>query len=242
MTANTTTRALSPRLAPALLAAFGALALAGCKHVEDPTRVAGWALIDSAQRHPILVSQQPSTLSLRIARGATGLAPRQRAEVLEFASHYRASDSGNSRLVIAAPSGAANESASMHAVFEIRELLSQNGFQDSSIVIEAYHAERDPTAPIRISYLRYVAEAPICGSWPTNLAREPENLPAPNFGCATQRNLAAQVANPGDLLAPRSETPRASERRDTVWTKYVKGDTTTTKKSDDEKISTKNQD
>ena len=106
----------------------------------------------------------------------------------------------------------------------------------------AYHAERDSNPPIRISYLRYVAEAPVCGSWPTNLAHEPDNVSYPNFGCATQRNFAAQIANPCDLLQPRSETPRASERRDTVWTKYVKGDTTNTKKSTDEKISTKNQD
>ena len=64
----------------------------------------------------------------------------------------------------------------------------------------------------------------------------------PELGCATQRNFAAQLANPGDLVQPRSETARASERRDTVWTKYVKGDTTISKKAADEKISTKNQD
>ena len=32
------------------------------------------------------------------------------------------------------------------------------------------------------------------------------------------------VANPADLLGPRSETARASERRDQVWGKYVKGE------------------
>jgi pilus assembly protein CpaD len=242
MTATKPVRALQVHRAAALLAALSGLALAGCKHGENPTRVAGWALADPAQRHPILVSQQPSTMSLRVAHGASGLAPRQRAEVLEFATHYRASDSGNSRLVISAPSGAANEAASMSAVFEIRELLIANGFQDSSIAVEAYHEDRDRNPAIRISYLRYVAEAPLCGNWPTNLAQEPENVPYPNFGCATQRNFAAQLANPGDLVQPRSETPRASERRDTVWTKYIKGETTISKKSADEKISTKNQD
>jgi pilus assembly protein CpaD len=242
MTATTHARSLQLARAAALAAALAGLALGGCKHGEEPSRVVGWGPVEPAQRHPILISQQPSTMSLRVARGASGLAPRQRAEVLEFATHYRASDSGNSRLVISAPSGAANESASMNAVFEVRDLLSANGFQDSSIAIEAYHAERDSNPPIRIAYLRYVAEAPICGHWPTNLAYEPDNVSYPNFGCATQRNFAVQVANPGDLVQPRSETARASERRDTVWTKYVKGDTTNTKKSADEKISTKNQD
>ena len=112
----------------------------------------------------------------------------------------------------------------------------------TSIAVEAYHAEGSHDAPVRVSYLRYVAEAPVCGYWPTNLADQRDNGNYPNFGCATQRNFAVQVANPGDLVQPRSETARASERRDTVWTKYVKGDTTNTKKSADEKISTKNQD
>jgi pilus assembly protein CpaD len=49
------------------------------------------------------------------------------------------------------------------------------------------------------------------------------NLPYPNLGCANQRNLAVQIANPADLLGPRSETARASDRRDQVWNKYVKG-------------------
>ena len=65
-------------------------------------------------------------------------------------------------------------------------------------------------------------------------------------GAVAQAQLRQPASFPGSdaiyLLHPRSDTPRASERRDTVWTKYVKGDTTNTKKSTDEKISTKNQD
>lgn len=49
------------------------------------------------------------------------------------------------------------------------------------------------------------------------------NVPYPNLGCANQRNLAVMVANPADLLGPRTETARSSERRDQVWGKYVKG-------------------
>ena len=34
-----------------------------------------------------------------------------------------------------------------------------------------------------------------------------ENRPYWNFGCANQRNLAAMVDNPADLVQPRGETP-----------------------------------
>ena len=61
-----------------------ALSLAGCKTTDDPTRVAGWTLVDATQRHPILVSQEPTTLAVRVRRGASGLNSAQRAELVDF--------------------------------------------------------------------------------------------------------------------------------------------------------------
>lgn len=200
-----------------------ALTLTGCKTTDDPTRVAGWTLVDAAQRHPILVSQEPTTHDVRVARGANGITAAQRAQLLGFADHYRLTDAGNSRLVISAPSGGDNEVAAMYAVGQIRALLTDQGFSEASVSVEAYDAERAHEPPIRVSYLRYVAQPPQCGDWSTNLAYEPMNLPYPNLGCATQHNFGAQVANPADLLGPRSETARSSERRDQVWSKYVRG-------------------
>lgn len=208
----------------------------GCRHDIGAPQVAGWSMVDASQRHPIIVSQEPQTMQLRIPASAGGLSPRQRSDVIEFADRSRASDAGNSRLVIQAPGGGENEIAAMHAVTEIRQILGDIGFADSSIAVEAYHADGRRDAPVRVSYLRYVAEAPVCGYWPTNLAEQRDNANYPNFGCATQHNLAVQVANPADLVGPRTESDRPSERRDVVWDKYVKGDSTGAKKSDDEKV------
>ncbi len=210
-----------------LLAACAAvLVLTGCKTTDDPTRVAGWTLVDASERHPILVSQEPTTNVVHVARGSNGLNTAQRAQLLDFADHYRATDAGNSRLVIEVPSGGANEVSAMYAVSQIRSLLSDQGFAEASISVEAYSAEGVREPPIRVSYLRYVAEPPKCGDWSTNLAYEPMNLPYPNLGCAGQHNFGVMVANPADLVGPRSETARSSERRDQVWSKYVKGEAT----------------
>ena len=43
-----------------------------------------------------------------------------------------------------------------------------------------------------------------------------------------QRNLAAQVDNPADLVQPRGETPALAARRSTVIDKYRKGEGTAT--------------
>jgi pilus assembly protein CpaD len=208
--------------------------LAGCKTPEDQNQVTGWSLTDPSQRHPIMVSQQPSKMSIRVARGSHGLSPHQRAQVLEFTGKYRAGDAGNSRLVISAPSGSANEVAAMQAVAELRHLMRDAGFNEASINVEAYHEDRDPQPPIRISYTRYVAEAPECGHFPANLTSGPSNLPHANIGCANQRNFASQVANPADLIAPRAMTSAAAERRDDVIGKYGKGKSTETAKQSEQ--------
>jgi len=215
-----------------------ALALMGCKTGEDPTRVMGWTLVDASQRHPILVSQEPATQIVRVKRGSSGLSSSQRAQLLDFADHFRATDAGNSRLVIAAPSGGGNEVAAMYAVGQIRDLLRDQGFSEASISVEAYDAEGAGDPPIRVSYLRYVAQPPQCADWSTNVAYDPTNLPYPNLGCANQRNFGAMVANPADLLGPRSETARSSERRDQVWDKYIKGQPTGAKRTLEDAVNT----
>jgi pilus assembly protein CpaD len=242
MTATNAMR-LSPRrgalsLGAKLLAtAAAAFTVTGCKTFDDPTRVAGWTLIDSSQRHPILVSQEPTTLLLRIGGDKQfGMTTAQRAQLVNFTAQYRATDSGNSRLIVSVPSGGRNEVAVMQAVGEIRALLNDQGFDKSVISVEAYTAAGAADPPIRVSYLRYVAEPPQCGDWSTNLANEPTNLPYPNLGCSQQRNLAVMVANPADLLGPRSETERSGERRDTTWGKYVAGQPTGARKSPDERV------
>lgn len=223
-------------LACAALAALAAAATAGCRHDIATPQVAGWSLVDPSQRHPITVSQEPQTMQIHVAPSARGLTPRQRAEVLEFADRARASDAGNSRLIIQAPGGGSNEIAAMNAVGEIRQILSDNGFQDSSIAVEAYHAGESYHAPVRISYLRYIAQPPVCGYWPTNLADQRDNANYPNFGCANQHNLAVMVANPADLIGPRTESDRPGERRDDVWGKYVTGKPSGTEKTQDEQV------
>lgn len=220
-----------------LAASMATLALAGCRHLDNPgTKVAAWNLVSPSQRHPILVSKEPTEMTLPVRRGDRRLSPHQRAQVLSFLQHFRATDTGNGRIVIQAPSGAPNEVAGMHAVNEVRRLVASEGVSDANVIVEAYHAEGTPQPPVRLSFLRYVAEAPECGHFPTNLASQPGNLPYPNFGCGTQRTFAAMVANPADLVEPRSMTPRASERRDVTWNRWVKGETTAAEKTEDERV------
>ena len=243
MTTNTSTscpvsdRPLAVSIRIAVAAAL-ALTLAGCKTIEDQTRVAGWELTDPMQRHPIIVSQQPETLNVQVPRGANGLSPSQRADVIGFARAARMSDTGNTRLVVSAPSGSSNETAAIATVHETAALLRENGFTDATINIEPFDAVGQSTPPVRVTFMRYVAEGPECSNFQTNLARNPRNLPAPNFGCSSQKNLAAMVQNPADLLGPRKMDSRTAERRQETWQKYIKGEASGAAKAEDEKVDT----
>jgi pilus assembly protein CpaD len=220
-----------------LVMALGlALALAGCDRLDEPGYLAGWTLVDASQRHPIMVSEQPAGLTLRVAQGSEGLTLHQKAQVAEFFASYRASQAGDSRLVIAVPVGSVNEVAAMHAVADLRAIASDYALTSSMVSLEPYHEDHNSHPPIRLSYLHYVAAAPECGLWPANLAEDYRNLPYPNFGCAQQRNLAAEVVSPADLLGPRKMDPAYAERRNTVIDKYKDGKVTGADKSDDERV------
>jgi pilus assembly protein CpaD len=77
------------------------------------------------------------------------------------------------------------------------------------------------------------AETGPCGLWPNDVGPTYDpvywsNRPHWNHGCASQRNLAAQLANPADLVQPRAETPVLASRRNTTIDKYRKGEATAT--------------
>jgi pilus assembly protein CpaD len=224
----------------ALVASLAALSLAGCKHDEEQMgHVAGWTLIDPSQRHPILVTQEPANLTVHVAAGSQGLTAGQRAQIAGFLAHYRATDTGQSKLLVSVPSGGANEVAAMRAVADLRPLIVDYGFTESSIAIEGYPSGRNRQPPIRLSYQRFVAVGPECGNWPANLGEDRRNLPYHNFGCAQQHNLAAQIANPADLLGPRSMTASDQDRRGVVYDKYRKGQTTLSDRSSEERVDTR---
>jgi len=78
----------------------------------------------------------------------------------------------------------------------------------------------DSQPPIRVSYPKVVASAGPCGRWPEDLMKNSENKHYADFGCSYQRNLAAQVANPNDLIGPRKQGDIDATNRNDVINVY----------------------
>jgi pilus assembly protein CpaD len=85
---------------------------------------------------------------------------------------------------------------------------------------------------IKLSYGELSAHAGPCGLWPDDLGPGDlkvyqQNRAYWNLGCSNQRNLAAMIDNPADLVQPRGEGPAYTGRRTVVLDKYRKGEVTT---------------
>ena len=184
------------------------------------------APIDYRQRHPITISEANHTLEIFVGSNRGELNPTQRAQVLAFAQTWRHEATGG--MVIDLPVGTSNEHAASEALRMVRSILAASGVPHHAIVERSYYPASPSLATIRISYPKMSAQAGPCGMWPEDIGASGnrsyfENEQYWNFGCATQRNLAAMVENPGDLVQPRAETPAYEMRRTTVIEKYREG-------------------
>ena len=188
---------------------------------------------DYRLRHPIAVQEADRSIVVFVGHARGGLSASQRADVAGLAQTWVREATG--AIVADVPVDTPNAWAAATAFREIQAVLAAGGVPSRGIVLHHYHPDDPRTLPtIRLSYPKISAVAGPCGLWPEDLGpsilndRYSENKPYYNFGCASQRNLAAMIDNPSDLEQPRSETAVYTARRTAAFEKYRKGAATTT--------------
>ena len=188
---------------------------------------------DYRLRHPIAITEANQSLVVFVGHGRFGLTPSQRGDVMGLARTWVREGTG--AIVVDVPVDTPNARAAAATYAEIRSVLMAGGVPARGITMYHYHPDASQSlAPIKLNYTRIAATAGPCGMWPEDLGPSisnptyNENKPYYNLGCANQRNLAAMVDNPADLVQPRSETPAYTMRRTEGFDKYRKGDPTTT--------------
>ncbi len=208
-----------------VLAAAGLVALlAGCQTQQQAAKEI--YPNDYRQRHPITLKEGEHDIEVFIGRNRGGLTPIQRADVLSFTRGWRRE--GTSGIIIDVPRGGDTDRAATDSLREITSILAAAGVPRRAIFLQQYHPSRQSLASIKIKYSKLTAEAGPCGMWPHDLGpvygkEYNENRPYWNLGCASQRNLAAMVVNPADLVQPRGETPAYAARRSIAIDKYRLG-------------------
>jgi len=179
-------------------------------------------MADPMVNHPIAI--EPGMQSIRLTSPAAGEAiPAAEAAQLDmFLADYRLHGSGS--ISINAPPGQAARSA----IGWFAERVAASGVPRDRILVAT--RENPGDFKVELSYITYRAFTKPCGDWSENLASTAGNLTPRNFGCATQHNVAAMLADPRDLQGPRPQDGASAARRTTVVGNYEQGKITSAEK------------
>jgi pilus assembly protein CpaD len=154
------------------------------------------------------------------------LDPRQQRDVQHFAAAWRAR--GNGPIIALLPSGNGQEAQANATLDAIRYALARAHIGGSISVGRYPVVDPHLAAPVQLSFATLVAHVHRCGEWPEDLASGSStetfsNRTYWNFGCATQKTLAAQIDDPRDLVRPRVEDPADVAMRSRAITNIRQG-------------------
>jgi len=166
---------------------------------------------DHLSRHPVVLADAQQVLDVfpPVSQGRIDYTTAGR--IREFIDRYRRFGRGPVTLLRPVGSPAAAHVAATAS--SIRDALRAAGLQDNIVVGDYPVTDPQLAAPIRLSFSGVKAKVSgRCGEWPDDLASGGslngwKNETWWNFGCAEQQTLAAQIADPRDLVSPRGETP-----------------------------------
>ena len=177
---------------------------------------------DYRERHPITLREGERTVEVFVGRNRGGLSPAQRADVVAFAQ--TGSTMRPSGILIDVPRGERDQAGGARfAARDPFDLRTPAACPRTACACAAIMSADFALAEHQAQLLRADGDTPAraaCGRTTSARPTDPvyhQNRPYWNLGCAHQRNLAAMVDNPADLVQPRGETPAYTEpplRRD----------------------------
>lgn len=195
------------------LVSVAAVALSACVNpingIDDAMTV--------RERHPITVDAQTVTLTLDAEASSERLSDLDTARVRAFADAYVRRGHGALSLM-ALPTARSND------IDAVREALVAGGVANGAINETLLPAGDPSEGRIVLAYTNYVATASECEVWSGFQRSIERNLSTPNFGCATQKNLAAMIADPRDLETPAALSPADTPSRLRVLETYRNGE------------------
>ena len=202
------------------LALAAALLASGCASERlEPTNVRLSGLpIDNNQ---IGVEQATEVLEIAINPAYPELQIEDLRALERFVAAYR--DRGHGPLVMAMPENGPYPDMAVEVVKQARTLAWERGVAWEQIEGGTFDA-RGSNAPVILAFDVYNAIAPDCLSLAAyDMADISSNNEPSYFGCSVRANLAAMLADPGDLLALRELDPRDARRVSQIMEAYRNG-------------------
>ena len=197
-----------------LLVTGAAVVLTAC---TTPTASTGPTIFNNK----IQVAESIERLELYTRPNGLELSARDQVAVSQFLQSY--GRNGNGPLYVNVPSNSSSGLGTQQAQAVIRQSLAGIGLGGAAVQTGQYQVAYGSPAPVVVSY-RTLKTVPQDCRQQGDLTNTYANQPYDNFGCFHAANLAAMIGDPRQLIEPYDMTIPDSQRRQTVYDKYIQGE------------------
>ena len=180
--------------------------------------------ITPSEQYALTAQSQVDSINLRI--NATGLSANQARALDQVASRAAWTSDSHADIQIVT----SGDPRAMAAGRSVAGYLT--GRDVPGDAVSQFSQADQPADIITVNIVDYQARTYACNQSWENLAATRNNKTYANFGCAVTSNLAAQVADPRDLIDPAAATSTDAGRKSVVLDKYRKGEVTSAAKDD----------
>ena len=164
---------------------------------------------------------EPGLDRIALAVHDDGLSAAQLAALRALAVRY--ADTGVGRVQVQGPSG--DDPAASRQTWAVRTALESAGVPGQNIEVIGYDAP-DPRAPVLAGFETVRAVIPNCAAERRDMGSRVSNQSSLGLGCAINANIAAQIADPRDIVGARAMTAADPGRAAIVFDHYRKGEPT----------------
>lgn len=203
-----------------IVAAMGLVVLAACTPPEQQ------APFEVEQVHAIQVERTMQTRAVDVSDVDLVINEADIPALDAFISDFMASSDGV--LLISVAVGAGGELVARERAATLMKHALKRGVRPGELRVRTHQpgAHGVDAGPIVLSYDSYRAIAPRCGDFSQEVAHNFPNIEHRNLGCSIQAAMAAQIANPADLVSPRTRQPSDTARKNLVLQNYRAGEPT----------------
>lgn len=196
-----------------IIAAFCLSGLSACE--------ANMADYDYNTRYPIKVETRTAVLVLDPGPGGS-INAADNVAIDEFARDYANRAAGT--ITVEVGGNSVTDPLAVTFARRVSAALADRGVPSVEVQLSiAMDAESAKYGRAIMQYPIYVALADECGTFKDQPGFTPLNENSGGFGCANQRNLAAMVVNPRDLVDAQQPSGRFAARSTNIVGKYMIG-------------------
>jgi len=175
-------------------------------------------------RYPYTVEKRDVSIALPGALGNEELSEKELVKLDRFIAEYRRSGRGALRIDV--PRAENGDTRALDRGAGIADHAQWRGVSSVDVELVVETAASQPDEQIVVSYATFFVRMSRCADWSKENSHDVTNTAFNDLGCSTRHNVAAMLADPGDIVAPPAQGPHDTARSNLVIQLYRGGKAT----------------